>query len=151
MTITRANVEAEIVSRVGAWMTAASLAVTVAGANASLNSPIGWAIRLAGGTVVAPSLVTDTDVQTVTDANLDKLYDLAELRTLESVLSNYTGVDKKAGPVELKSSQLGDRLLGAIDRKRAQIAADYGIGVYTAFSIGLTRTDGYSELQATLE
>lgn len=151
MTITRANVESEIVSRVGAWMTAASLAVTVAGSNASLNSPIGWAVRLAGGTTASPALVTDTDVQTVTDANLDKLYDLAELRTLESALSNYPGVDKKAGPVELKSSQLGDRLLAVISMKRAQVAADYGIGGYTAFSVSLTRTDGYSELQATLE
>lgn len=148
MTITRANAEAEIVARVGAWMTAAGLAVTTAGANASLNSPIGWAIRLSGGSVSAPALITSTDVQTVADADLDKFYDLAELRTLETVLSNYTGVDKKAGPVELKSSQMGDRLLAVLDRKRAQIAADYGIGSYGAFSVALTRTDGYSELAA---
>lgn len=149
MTVTRANVEAELIGRLGAWLTAASLdGTTVDGTNTSLNGPIGYAIRVSGGTVASPALITSTDVQTVADADLDQLYDVAELRALESVLSNFTGVDKKAGPVELKSSQMADRLERRIASLRASIGLNYGIGGFGAFSIALTRTDGYSELAA---
>lgn len=145
---TRADIEQEIVSRAEAWLTAASMAVTFAGANADLNSPIAWAVRAAGGAVSAPSLVTSTDVQTVTSANYDKLLDLAEYRTLISIYQNYKKVDGKAGPVEGKADQLAQRMQKAIADKRAQLFADYGIGGAAAFSVTLTRTDGYSELAA---
>jgi hypothetical protein len=148
---TRANIELEIVSRASAWMTAAGLAVTTVGTNASLNSPIAWAIRTAGGTVSNPALVADADVATVASADYDFFLDLAELRTLENILANFSGVDKKAGPVELKSSQLGDRIAARIAYLRASLAAVYSYGGYGAFSVTLTRSDGYTDLQAGLE
>jgi len=148
---TRADIEQELVSRAEAWLTAAGFAVTFAGANADLNAPLGWAIRQAGGTVAAPALVTTTDVQTVAAADLDMLMDLAELRTLQNVLASYALVDAKAGPVEAKSSQLADRIERRINQLRAWVATAYGIGDYGAFSIQLTRTDGYSALQAELD
>ena len=134
--------------RVGAWLAAAGLPTTIVGSNAALNDPIGWAIRQSDGTVASAVLVTDADVATVASADLDQLIDLAELRALESVLSNFTGVDKKAGPVELKSSQMADRLERRIASLRSMISLTYGIGGYGAFSVALTRTDGYSELAA---
>ncbi len=143
---TRANIEQELVGRASAWLAAAGMAVTYAGANASLNSPIGWAIRQSDGTVAAPALVTDADVATVASADLDQLLDLAELRTLENVLANYALVDAKAGPVEAKASQLADRLERRIAQLRSWIAQAYGIGIVGAFSVALTRTDGYSIL-----
>lgn len=146
---TRADIEQELVSRTEAWLTAAGLAVTFAGANADLNAPIGWAIRQAGGTVSAPSLVTSTDVQTVASADYDKFLDLAELRTLETVLANYGDVDLKAGPVEIKGSQFGDRIERRISQLKSWLSSAYGIGGYGAFSVSLTRTDGYSELAAS--
>jgi len=148
MTTTRADIEQEIVSRTEAWLTSAGFAVTYAGANADLNASIGWAIRQAGGTVSAPSLVTSDDVGTVAASDYDMLLDLAELRTLESVLANFSAVDKKAGPVELKSSQLAERIERRISQLRSWLASAYGIGGYGAFSVSLTRTDGYSELAA---
>lgn len=148
---TRADIEQELVSRAEAWLVSAGLAVTYAGANADLNAPIGWAIRTAGGSVVAPSLVTSDDVATVPTADYDFFLDLAELRTLQSILANFSGVDKKAGPVELKSSQLGDRIAKRISQLEYWLAAQYGFGGFGAFSVSLTRTDGYSELQASLE
>lgn len=152
MPLTRANVEALLIARVGAWLTSVGLdGVTVSGANLSLNDPIGWAIRQAGGAVAAPALVTDADVATVASSDIDKLLDLAEYRALLSVLSNNTATDIKAGPVEIKDSQFGTALLARIAALRAQIGADYGIGGYGAFSVQLTRMDGYSELQASLE
>jgi hypothetical protein len=117
------------------------MAVTYAGANADLNASIGWAIRQAGGTVSAPSLVTSTDAQTVADADYDLLLDLAELRTLESVLANFSGVDKKAGPVELKSSQLGERIERRIAQLRAWLSSEYGIGVTTSLTSGVLTLD----------
>ena len=127
------------------------MAVTYAGSNADLNAPIGWAIRQAGGTVAAPSLVTSTDVQTVDSADIDMLMDLAELRTLQNILASYALVDAKAGPVEAKSSQLADRIERRINQLRVWLASAYGIGSAAAFSISLTRTDGYSALQAELD
>lgn len=146
MATTRADIEQEIVSRAEAWLTSASMAVTFAGVNADLNSPIAWAIRQAGGTVAAPSLVTSTDVQTVDSADLDMLMDLAELRTLQNILASYSLVDAKAGPVEAKASQLADRIERRIAQLRAWLSSEYGIGGSTAFSVALVRTDGYSEL-----
>lgn len=151
MTVSRADIEQELVSRAEAWLTSAGLAVTFAGANADLNNPIGWAIRQAGGSVASPSLVTSTDVQTVAAADYDFFLDLAELRTLENILANFSGVDKKAGPVELKSSQLADRIAARIAYLRASLAAVYSYGGYGAFSVTLTRSDGYTDIQAGLE
>jgi hypothetical protein len=145
MATTRATFEAELVSRAEAWLTAASMAVTFAGSNADLNSPLGWAIRQAGGTV-AGATVADGDVATVDSADLDLMYDLAELRMLQSILANYAKVDKKAGPVELKSSQLFDQIRARIASLREWLSSTYSYGGYAAFSVSLTRTDGYSEL-----
>lgn len=143
---TRANAETELVTRLGPWLSNVGMAITVVGSNASLNGALAYAIVLAGGTVVDPALVTSTDIATVAAADLYKFYDLAELRTLETILSNFTLVDAKAGPVEAKSSQFADRLERLIARKKADLATAYGIGAYSAFSVTLTRTDGYSEL-----
>ncbi len=127
MTTTRANVELILVQRTSGWLANAGLAITTAGANASLNDAIGYGIRIAGGTVASYALVTDADVATVADADLDKMLDVAELRALETVLSNFVLVDAKAGPVEAKSSQFADRLMKVIDRLRMQLAFRYGI------------------------
>ena len=117
------------------------MAVTYAGANADLNAPIGYAIRIAGGTVAAPSLVTSTDVATVASADLDLLLDVAELRTLENILAHYALVDAKAGPVEAKSSQLADRLERRIAQIRTWLAQAYGIGGTTRFTSGVLTLD----------
>jgi hypothetical protein len=146
---TRADIEQELVSRAEAWLTAASMAVTYAGANADLNSPIAWAIRQAGGSVTAPALVTSTDVQTVADADYDKLLDLAELRTLQSILGSYALVDAKAGPVEAKSSQLAERIERRIAELKAWLKSEYNIGGSSVLSFvpityGVCASDEYS-------
>lgn len=130
MSITRADIELELISRVGGWLTNVGLdGATVNGTNTSLNSPIRYGIQGSGGSVVSPSLVTDADVQTVAANKLDQLYDIAELRTLDTVWSHFTLVDAKAGPVEAKSSQFAGYLKDRIAALRASIAALYGIGV----------------------
>ena len=127
MSITRAQGESILVQRIGAWLANASLPVTIVGSNAALNDPLGYGIRIAGGSVSSYALVADADLLTVADADLDMLLDVAELRALENILSNFALVDAKAGPVEAKSSQFADRLERVIARKRSQLATRYGI------------------------
>lgn len=142
MTTTRADIELELVSRVGGWLTFVGMdGATVNGTNASLNGPIRYGIVTSNGTVINPSLVTDADVATVADAQLDQLYDLTELRSLENALSHFSGVDKKAGPVELKSSQFADRLEKRIADVRSAIAIAYGIGGTARLSGGTLTLD----------
>lgn len=134
---TRANIEAELVSRAEAWLTAASMAITTAGSNADLNGPIGYGIVVAGGTVSDRSLVTSTDVQTVASDDYDLMVAAAELRMLESVLANYALVDAKAGPVEAKSSQLADRIEKRIAWLRGWLSITYGIGGSATLTTGV--------------
>lgn len=148
MTTTRANVEAAIVADLGAWMAAAGLAVTIVGTNASLNNPIGWAIRMSGGTTAAPALVTDADVATVSTSYYDQLIALAELKTLEAIYQGWTAVDVRGLSFEESGDQFGKRVWAALQAKREEVEGVYGIGGYGAFSVTLTRTDGYSELAA---
>ena len=128
MATTRAQVETILIRRAGKWLIAAGLdGTTISGSNVDLNDPLGFAIRACGGTVASIASVADADLATVPDSDLDKLLDIAELRTLESILGNYRLVDAKAGPVEAKASQLADRLERAIARLRSQLAIRYGI------------------------
>lgn len=147
MPLTRAQVETILIRRTGRLLDAAELdGATVDGTNTDLNDPIGWAVRQCGGTVTAITAVTDADLITVSDS--DKLLDFAELRALESAFQNYDAVDITAGPRTEKLGQLGMRLESAIARKRAEIEARYG--TTGAFSVVLTRTDGYADLAAEL-
>lgn len=140
MTVTRANVEAILVKRTGALMTKAGLAVTVVGSNADLNDPIGWALRRIGLTVITASLVTDADLASVTDAQLDEFLDLAEYRTLESVLGNLAAVDTKLGPRDEKLSQLASQIEKKLTRLAKGLEAEYGYGIGT-LSVGVLTYD----------
>ena len=137
MSLTRAQFETIMIQRIGGWYANVSFPVTIIGSNAALNDPLGYAIRVAGGTVASYALVADADLLTVADADLDMLLDVAELRALENVLSNFTLVDAKAGPVEAKSSQFADRLERVIARKRSQIAVRYGIEYSATMQTGV--------------
>lgn len=135
MTITRANIEQEIVQRCGGLMSAAGLAVTFAGANASLNSPIGAAIRQLGGTVANISLVTDADVATVDADDLDALLAVAELRTLKNIKQNYALVDISEGPHRESLSQVIANLDSSIKALEGDILVNYNIGPNTQINI----------------
>ena len=125
MTLTRANVEAIIVQRTGPLMLKAGMAITVAGSNASLNDPIGWALRQLGYTVADIATVADGDVAGVTPADLDLFLDYAEYRTLVSILTNLTLVDTKVGSRAESLSQLA----GQVQARLTLLAELLGIGV----------------------
>ncbi len=141
MALTRANIEAVLVRRCGRLLTAAGLdSTTISGANADLNDPIGWAIRQCAGTVASLVLVADTDIATVAESDLDKLLDLAELRTLESIQENNDLVDIQSDDQRKAWAALGTRLELIIARKRASVARIYGTlqGTLTAGTINLS-------------
>src|SRR5690242_14586451 len=102
MSLTRANIETILVKRCGPLMTAAGMATTVLGSNADLNDPIGYAVRKAGGSVTSFVAVADADIAGVDELGYDQLLDLAELRTLETILGNLDDVDLRVGPRDEK-------------------------------------------------
>ncbi len=125
MSLTRAKVEQELVVRCRPLLTAAGMAITYGGTNASLNSSIGYAIRKLNGTTTDPLSVTDTDVATVADDDFDALFDVAELRTLETILGNWDKVDTTVGPTSERLSQTGASLEARIARLQAKIDKEY--------------------------
>jgi len=129
MTVTRANVEAILIQRCGAIMSVAGMAVTVAGSNASLNDPIGYALRQTGYTVANAASVADTDLDDLTDDDLDQVLDIAELRTLENVAGNLDDVDITSGPQSEKFSQLAANLEKRMARLQQRISDMYGSGI----------------------
>lgn len=124
MALTLADVETVVERRVGAFMTKAGMP-TAGTPNPALADPIGWALRALGYAPASIAAVTDGDLAAVATAHVDALLDLAELRTLESVLTNITAVSTTAGPVSQSWGQLRTDLLTLIPRKRENAAATH--------------------------
>lgn len=130
MSLTRANVEQELINRCGALLTAAGLdGTTDSGANASLNGPIGYGVRKLGLAVSNIASISDADVANVTDARTDEFLDLCELRALMNALGNYEAVNISVGPRSEDLGALGTRLQKMIEDKRAFIEQEYGRGL----------------------
>lgn len=128
MTITRANMEAIIVSRCNRLMAFVGMAVTITGSNSSLNDPIGYSIRRLGYSVINIGSVTDTDVANIKDDEIDEALDYAEMRTLESVAGNMDAVDISNGPEKENFSQVSTSLEKRIKSLTDKITASYGSG-----------------------
>lgn len=140
MSLTRANVESILIRRCGKLLTAADLnGTTVDGTNADLNDPLGYAIRKLGYTVTTPTSVADADVALVATSDYDACLDLAELRTLETVLNEVIRlVSVTVGPHREDLSDMAKALEAMIARKRKQIQDEYGtFGTVTAGVIDL--------------
>lgn len=144
MTITRADVEAELVSRQKSRMEAVNMSLSFSGSNLDLNSAIGYAVRHCGGTVASVSSVSNSDLATVTD-DLDKLLDIAEYRLLLSIKGRWGRHDITAGQLSEKLSQFATDLDKDIDRKRSELSDVYGFGggLLEAGSISLNFAEKY--------
>ncbi|HMN11834.1 MAG TPA: LytR C-terminal domain-containing protein [Bellilinea sp.] len=144
MAITRAQVDLILIRRCGAMLAAADLdGTTVDGSNYDLADPVASALRNLGFAVSDPTTVTDSDLGAVDSDTLPALLDLAELRTLETVLGNLDEVDIRLGQRDEKFSQLADRLEKRITRLSEKVAREHGLGggSMQAGAIGL----GYQE------
>ena len=147
MSLTREQLEAELIARAGDWMVKAGMdGTTVDGTNADLDGPIAWGLRQAGTTLADPLAPTSGEIASVTDS--DKVFDLAELRLLRNVYQNYTKVDVSSPAGAAKLDQLRQALRDAIRAKMLEIADTYSIGGYTTFSVQTRRADGYAAYEA---
>ena len=130
MALTRANVETLLIRRCGKLLAAAGLdGTTITGANGDLNDPLGWAIRQCGGTVASIVAVADVDLASVAADDYDQLFDLAELRALESILGNLDVVTQTVGGRSENLSDLAARVQTRLTEKRALVERQYGVGV----------------------
>ena len=133
MPLTRANAEAELVSRGRKWLELAELATTSSGSNADLAGPIAYGLRGLGVTLSNPTNPADADLAGLASSSYDQLYDAAEVRMLENALSNLgaTLVDQTMGVETLRLSQARASLETLLERKLALLQSRYGIGLST--------------------
>lgn len=127
MALTRSQLETVLVRRLGPWLTYVSLDTTITGSNPALADPIAMALLSAGYTVANITNPANTDLSTVPATDYNKLLDLAELRTLETILQAFTDFDTKGLNYEDRDDQLGQRIEKAIQRKRALVQSKYGL------------------------
>lgn len=133
MTITRADVESILIKRIGGLFTDLSLDGTTAdGTNEDLNDPIAYALKRLGYGVTNIALVTDADLFPVSADDYLALFDLAELRCLQTALNKasiYTNIT--VGPRSEGLNQKAQAIAGMIKAKTDAIKDDYGIGLGT--------------------
>ena len=120
MAVTRANVEVNLIRRLGPLMTKAGMdGSTADGTNTDLADPIAWALRQAGFSTADITNPTTAEVAAA-ESDIDQVMDLGELRTLESILGGLDDVDISLGPRDEKLSQLAEQAekkLAAIQKK----------------------------------
>ena len=126
MSLTRAATEADLVSRAKKKMALVGFAVTSAGSNADLNTPLATALRKMGK--IASTPVSDADLAGLEDDEINEFLDRAELRLIESILGNYDLTNYTTGPRSESLDQIAAELQKSIDRKEAFVKRTYGEG-----------------------
>ncbi len=129
MTVTRTTLEKLLVKRASSIMTFVGMSTLAVGSNDDLNDPIGYGLRQSDLTVADHADVVDGDVANVTDALLDQVLDIAELRLLKNILGNLDEVDLEMGPRSEEFSQIADRVEGKIERLEKSVTDQYGVGL----------------------
>ena len=132
---TRAQIEGEVAGRARVALQAARIATDPVGdasPRSYLNGPLRAALSDLGITPADAFAVADGDVSGVDGADLDRLIDVAELRTLELCLDNIDDVDTRTTDVDERLSQYADRLAKSVERKRLALFGDDGDGGSTA-------------------
>lgn len=129
---TRIQAEKILVRRVGVSMEYVGLDGTaVDGNNADLNDPIGFAVRFLGGTTADPSAVTSAEVEAIAADDTDALLDLAEYRTLSTIISSDTLNDLREGPHDEKFNQFFERIQMRAKKLEMELENSVGFGLGT--------------------
>lgn len=116
-TLTRAEVEAMVISRCRGPMTLAGMSTS--SPDADLNEPLATALDELGLPPADRSLVVDADIASLQPAWQGRLIDLCEIRTLETALQQLVGRPRSIQWEDYRKDQ-GDPyrdLLGVIDLK----------------------------------
>lgn len=114
----------EIETRVSGFVARAN---AIIGTEKAISYPacIAWAGRQLGVSLANIRSVSDAELETV--SNIDALFDLAELKALETTQTNLSDVTIKAGPVSEDWNDLSKRIADIIASKREAIAVQHGI------------------------
>jgi hypothetical protein len=143
----RSQVETILIRRVGGLLSAADLdGTTTGGNNPDLNDPIGFALRQIGIVPLDPTAITDSDVAQTESSSFDRVFDVAELRALETIQGNLALVSITVGARSEAFSDLAQRVEAAITRKRAQILQDYGSVLGLGIEVGNVGLDIMQQL-----
>ncbi len=127
--MTRAVTDPLILSRVGTFLRKVGKdGTTVNGTNTDLSQILAWSVRRMGGTTASLAACSDLELSTINSD--DALLDLAEIRALELVQSNYVGADIKVGPIWEAGAAFAEQLANMLEAKRKAFDARYGALVY---------------------
>jgi len=122
---TLADVELVTKDRLGALLTEAQ-AATGDPNKPSVEQCVGWAVRMLGYSTASVAMTANSEVTAVSADRVDALLDLAELRTLESIVTNLTQVNLTTGPVTEALSDIAKRAAELAKQKRANVALQWG-------------------------
>jgi hypothetical protein len=127
MPLTVAALEAELLVELGPYLTVTGLdGSTSDGSNLALRGAIRRAVRHLGKTTADPIAVTDSDLESVSGWDVEKLIDVAKLRAFEVCWGNWPKVDFSAGGNSQSLSQLADRLKDWIEFLTERVEKPYG-------------------------
>lgn len=128
--LTRANVESVLVSRCSVMLTKVGMdGVTKNGTNADLNDPIRRAVRDQGMSVSDPVTVVDSDLSPLSGWLIERLYDSAELRLLETIWEHWTEVKQTISQGTIEAQQFTDRIQVRITSLELRLRQPYGQNV----------------------
>jgi len=128
MSLTRAQVEEDIVRRAKGKMSLVGMAITTAGSNNDLNNPLVVAFRACGLTPASQVPTTDADLVNLSDEQIDEFLDRAELRLFENIYGNIDFTDIQVGPRRKALGQLAEQVEKLISQKKEAIYSNYGEG-----------------------
>lgn len=130
MPITVPDVEAELIDRTGPLLTTVGKdGTTVSGANASLAGPIRQGLASLSVVPASYTVLVDSDLTTVLDAQIPQLFDVSELRTLMNIQQAFLFVDFQVDRDSQKFDQIRQGLNQRIAALTAYVQKVYGVGL----------------------
>lgn len=129
MAVTKQMVQQVLITRLGRVLTDLSFEIVLSGDLEYLEDPIGWGLRMIEISTADLSLVTNAEVASMSDDDVDEFLDYAEYRLIGNLVKNAPEVDVKIGHRSEEFSQLANRLIQMFDRKRTEIRQIYGFGL----------------------
>jgi len=129
MAVTKQMVQQVLITRLGKVLTDLDFEVVLSGDLDYLEDPIGWGLRMIEISTADLTEITNTEVASMSDDDVDEFLDYAEYRLIGNLIKNAPDVDVKIGHRSEEFSQLANRLFQMFDRKRTEIRQIYGFGL----------------------
>ncbi len=134
MPVLVANLDFAMVNVYGGFMSASGMFTdTAITPNPSLQEPLASAARMIGLAMLNPMVLVDADLVSLAVGDVQKMIDVAKLKTVEACLGTYTQFDTDInGGYSQKVDQLRKAMMSELTRLQAYVLALYGIGTLGA-------------------